>query len=86
MNMTPLVNWMIDHFKIETLLGESQVENLRLWNRLQDMLNEGLEVARVGPMDERFDMYYYRDFCRIYLSEEGEMGVQEAGAEAEFSR
>ena len=36
-NMTTTGNWMTDRSKVETLLGEGQSENPRLWKLLQDM-------------------------------------------------
>ena len=70
-NMTTTGNWMTDRSKVETLLGEGQSENPRLWTLLQDMLGERPEVAQVDRMDEGLDIYYYLDFCPNYIPEEG---------------
>ena len=71
-DMTTTGNWMTDRSKVETLLGEGQSENPRLWKLLQDMLRERPEVAQVDRMDEGFDIYYYLDFCPNYIPEEDE--------------
>ena len=85
-NMTTTGNWMTDRSKVETLLGEGQSENPRLWTLLQDMLGERPEVAQVDRMDEGLDIYYYLDFCPNYIPEEGEAAVQEAGADVKSPR
>ena len=69
-NMTTTGSWLTGCSKVETLLGEGQSENSRLWNLLQDMLNERPEVAQVSRMDAGFDIYYYQDFCPNYILEE----------------
>ena len=51
-NMTTTGNWMTDRSKVETLLGEGQSENPRLWKLLQDMLRERQEVSLVDCMEE----------------------------------
>ena len=84
-NMTTTGNWMTDRSKVETLLGEGQSENPRLWTLLQDMLGERPEVAQVDRMDEGLDIYYL-DFCPNYIPEEGEAAVQEAGADVKSPR
>ena len=61
-NMTTTGNWMTDRSKVETLLGEGQSENPRLWKLLQDMLRERQEVSLVDCVEEGFDIYYYLDF------------------------
>ena len=85
-NMTTTGNWMTDRSKVETLLGEGQSENPRLWKLLQDMLRERQEVSLVDCMEEGFDIYYYLDFCPNYIPEEGEAAVQEAGADVKSPR
>lgn len=85
-NMTTTGNWTTDRSKVETLLGEGQSENPRLWKLLQDMLRERPEVSLVDCVEEGFDVYYYLDFCPNYIPEEGEAAVQEAGADAKSPR
>ena len=85
-NKTTTGNWMTDRSKVETLLGEGQSENPRLWKLLQDMLRERQEVSLVDCMEEGFDIYYYLDFCPNYIPEEGEAAVQEAGADVKSPR
>ena len=85
-NKTTTGNWMTDRSKVETLLGEGQSENPRLWKLLQDMLRERQEVSLVDCMEEGFDIYYYLDFCTNYIPEEGEAAVQEAGADVKSPR
>ena len=85
-NKTTTGNWMTDRSKVETLLGEGQSENPRLWKLLQDMLRERQEVSLVDCVEEGFDIYYYLDFCPNYIPEEGEAAVQEAGADVKSPR
>ena len=85
-NKTTTGNWMTDRSKVETLLGEGQSENPRLWKLLQDMLRERQEVSLVDCMEEGFDIYYYLDFCPNYIPEEGVAAVQEAGADVKSPR
>ena len=85
-NKTTTGNWMTDRSKVETLLGEGQSENPRLWKLLQDMLRERQEVSLVDCVEEGFDIYYYLDFSPNYIPEEGEAAVQEAGADVKSPR
>ena len=85
-NMTTTGNWMTDRSKVETLLGEGQSENPRLWKLMQDMLRERQEVSLVDCVEEGFDIYYYLDFSPNYIPEEGEAAVQEAGADVKSPR
>ena len=85
-NKTTTGNWMTDRSKVETLLGEGQSENPRLWKLLQDMLRERQEGSLVDCVEEGFDIYYYLDFCPNYIPEEGEAAVQEAGADVKSPR
>ena len=85
-NKTTTGNWMTDRSKVETLLGEGQSENPRLWKLLQDMLRERQEVSLVDCVEEGFDIFYYLDFCPNYIPEEGEAAVQEAGADVKSPR
>ena len=85
-NKTTTGNWMTDRSKVETLLGEGQSENPRLWKLLQDMLRERQEVSLVDCMEGGFEIYYYLDCWPNYIPEEGEAAVQEAGADVKSPR